>query len=230
MDYYDEFRERHPTDFIELMIVANNIPAERKKRLSAHGISYREIPEPMFAPRNETDYPTKSGLHEKANTDAQVLSSTDESGRSSERQGAWKNSGLEASEYIVAVRIALKKNGALDPNRWRVGGDDRCLTAKCIALTEPISKEGFEAQIWIDRNHRCTFEICKNDRGAIRRDAIAAVIRSHLVKLGLPAIVMESARSTVVRVPKGHSGVVENVVDFAAWLDKSVQGVETLFR
>ncbi len=48
LDYYDEYKEAHPKDFIELMVIANTIPQERKARLSAHGISFKEIPESEF--------------------------------------------------------------------------------------------------------------------------------------------------------------------------------------
>jgi hypothetical protein len=44
LDYYDEFKERNPKEFVEIMLVANIIPAERKQRLASRGISYREIP------------------------------------------------------------------------------------------------------------------------------------------------------------------------------------------
>jgi hypothetical protein len=48
MDYYDEYKEAHPRETVELMIIANHIPKERKARLSSHGISFREIPEIDF--------------------------------------------------------------------------------------------------------------------------------------------------------------------------------------
>lgn len=44
LDYYDEYKEAHPNEFIELMVIANAIPPERRKRLSAWGITYKEIP------------------------------------------------------------------------------------------------------------------------------------------------------------------------------------------
>jgi hypothetical protein len=44
LDYYDEYKERNPKEFVEVMLVANTIPAERKQRLLSRGISYREIP------------------------------------------------------------------------------------------------------------------------------------------------------------------------------------------
>lgn len=44
LDYYDEYKESHPKEFIDLMVIANTIPPERKKRLSALGITFKEIP------------------------------------------------------------------------------------------------------------------------------------------------------------------------------------------
>src|SRR4030042_6190158 len=45
LDYYDGFRDKHPKDFIELMVMANKIPDERKKRLRSWGVEFREGPE-----------------------------------------------------------------------------------------------------------------------------------------------------------------------------------------
>jgi len=55
LDYYDGFREKHPEEFIELMVLANHIPAERKRRLRAWGVEYREVPETEFVSGNHTD-------------------------------------------------------------------------------------------------------------------------------------------------------------------------------
>jgi hypothetical protein len=48
MDYYDEYKSRNPDQFVELMIVANKIPRERRDRLSSYGIAFKEIPEGQF--------------------------------------------------------------------------------------------------------------------------------------------------------------------------------------
>jgi hypothetical protein len=48
LDYYYEYKENHPIDFIELMVIANKIPDERKKRLLNWGVSFKEIPEEAF--------------------------------------------------------------------------------------------------------------------------------------------------------------------------------------
>lgn len=48
LDYYDEYKERHPNEFVELMVIANRIPIERRKRLSSIGVSFKEISEDVF--------------------------------------------------------------------------------------------------------------------------------------------------------------------------------------
>jgi hypothetical protein len=53
LDYYDEYKERNPKEFVEVMLVANIIPSERKHRLTARGISYREIPPSEFIVKND---------------------------------------------------------------------------------------------------------------------------------------------------------------------------------
>jgi hypothetical protein len=49
LDYYDEYKGKHPNVFIELMVIANRIPHERRRRLESHGISWKEIPELEFS-------------------------------------------------------------------------------------------------------------------------------------------------------------------------------------
>jgi hypothetical protein len=48
LDYYHEYKHAHPDEFIDLMVIANIIPPERKKRLADLGIAFREIPRSEF--------------------------------------------------------------------------------------------------------------------------------------------------------------------------------------
>lgn len=48
MDYYDEYKSQNPDQFVELMIIANKIPRERRDRLSSYGIAFKEIPDSEF--------------------------------------------------------------------------------------------------------------------------------------------------------------------------------------
>jgi len=49
LDYYHEYKENNPLEFIELMVVANKVPDERRRRLNDWGVSFKEIPIDMFA-------------------------------------------------------------------------------------------------------------------------------------------------------------------------------------
>lgn len=53
LDYYDEYKEKNPDAFIELMVIANRIPHERRRRLDTNGISWKEIPESEFTGINQ---------------------------------------------------------------------------------------------------------------------------------------------------------------------------------
>ena len=48
LDYYDAYKERNPTEFVDVMIIANIIPAERKRRLHDRGIAFLELPMDRF--------------------------------------------------------------------------------------------------------------------------------------------------------------------------------------
>jgi hypothetical protein len=52
LDYYEEYKAKQPGEFIELMVVANRITYERRHRLNAHGINWREIPVEKFLALN----------------------------------------------------------------------------------------------------------------------------------------------------------------------------------
>lgn len=91
LDYYAQYKENNPSEFVELMIVANIISSERKERLSFHGIEFKEIAEsrflsdPLFVdrstllPNDQTNIPvidqsrnTLPNLSELTNMDAIV--------------------------------------------------------------------------------------------------------------------------------------------------------------
>lgn len=44
LDYYREYKEHKPLEFVVLMLVANEIPQERKRRLRDAGVAFHEIP------------------------------------------------------------------------------------------------------------------------------------------------------------------------------------------
>jgi hypothetical protein len=73
LDYYDEYKEANPEHFIDLMVIANNIPAERKKRLSSLGIAFREISASEFPEGRERVEPIQNvSNYFKSNTNHQT--------------------------------------------------------------------------------------------------------------------------------------------------------------
>ena len=219
LDYYDEYRDRHPGEFVELLIVANCIPVERKKRLAAHGIAYREIPECHFQQGTNSEV-CKSA----APLAAQGSRHAEPANKSSTDSGNGLGSDIDLSDYAIEVQKALQ--GKLEAGHWRIGGNGKCVTVNYLPVTLAIASEGFGSQIWIDRNYRCTFEIFKNDANKNRREEIAATIKVHLKSFGLPEIVQFSTGSTIVRLPRDLARNVEHVVSFALWLDRSLDGAQ----
>lgn len=66
LDYFDEYKVNHANEFVELMVVANRIPRERRNRLSSYGIAFKEIPASAFSPTKTVDAPLSA--HERAGT------------------------------------------------------------------------------------------------------------------------------------------------------------------
>jgi hypothetical protein len=64
LDYYEAYKELHPDEFVEVMVVANTIPAERKQRLDSKGIDYREVPVARFLDRAADKSGSKRGPKE----------------------------------------------------------------------------------------------------------------------------------------------------------------------
>jgi len=69
LDYFDEYKNRNSEDFVDIMIIANEIPPERKKRLSSYGIAFKEIPEENFPTRGPSSLeplPLEPGWNKEA--------------------------------------------------------------------------------------------------------------------------------------------------------------------
>src|SRR4030067_1938366 len=62
LDYYEEYKMRRPNEFIELILVANRFTYERRQRLNACGVNWREIPEEKFV---ATNWPTREAPESK---------------------------------------------------------------------------------------------------------------------------------------------------------------------
>ena len=71
IDYYQEYLEKNPKEIIELMVIANSITQERKKRLSAWGVTFKEIPESEFLEQSNIITQENTEMHK--NQTSQVM-------------------------------------------------------------------------------------------------------------------------------------------------------------
>lgn len=243
LDYYDEYRERHPGEFIDVMVVANQITAERKKRLRALGVEFLELSEQDFdRPLIEAVSP-REVITQRPVQEATVI--TPNENRPTVKNGS-KRGRLGASAFVVSARQLIEKT--CDPNRWELGGREGCLTVKHRVITAAIEARdgsGMNAQIWIPRPEngrwRCTFEIAGREDKKILRIERADSIRNHLEKRNLPECVRFSDGSTVIRcqlsvpciqdadddTPANADlciGEISKIVTFFSFLDSALEG------
>jgi len=250
LDYYHEYRDQNPQDFIDLMVVANQIPAERKKRLLDLGIEFRELPISLFDdPAEVVPEPVElSGepVHEQSSASPTypVLTPLE-----SYQNDSYHFASLGPSAFINSVRKLLRSR--LSENRWKLGGD-ASLIAISLSTTEKIDSKigsGLKAQIWMERPKKgraaCKFEVAYTaqalgpEENKVEREKIAASIRHHLVKQGLPPGVTGSTGSTVVRRPLNlpainsvdddteevaemYQGEATQLVDYVWFLDEAL--------
>lgn len=201
LDYYHEYKEKNPRDFIDVMVIANVIPPERKRRLSDLAIDYREIPVGAILDfcveiPNITPFEIQSVTLRNKRMGNLEKSENDQRG----------------SAFISVIRREL--NRIVDTNIWTIGGKDACLTVRHLR-TEKNLKEKFTPQIWIARpdikgNVRCSFELANNQEEEIERKEIASKIRSFISRDILQAGIKESRGSTIVYLPIQLSRISED--------------------
>lgn len=252
LDYYHAYREKHPHDFIELMVVANNIPLERKRRLQDLGIEYREIPESRFLPKDfkpRTEAINELTLAAPAPTPhpaaiAQPASSDTADGDS------YHFHSLGDSAFVVKVRKLLLESASGD---WEIRGGTGSLVAKHRPAMDMIANafgSGMVVQIWLEAPKRqqakAKFEfaseaknLSKEDNKDIR-EKLAQSFRQFLASRGLPDGVETSTGSTTVLIRLDLPGILgreedtpekvlprigeaRRVVEFQKYLDENMQ-------
>ena len=200
LDYYHEYKEKNPQDFIDLMVVANTIPPERKRRLKDLGIEYRETPVSMFI-GEKFDALGNNNLNV---AELVQLSKQNSTNQKMERK---RVSTLGDSAFIENTHNEFKKNANKD---WAVGGKRGSFNAKHLPTIKVIDdrfNKGWSTQIWLSRPEkgkaRCKFEISGEidqlgKENVIYREKIADFIRSFIIRKGLPKEIEEAKKSTIV--------------------------------
>ena len=140
LDYYYEYKGNNPKEFVDLMVVANRIPRERRQRLADLGIEYLEIPLSKFdipskkeSKIEKSPKPSKIEVHDQhmniefsalnifiINTDATSLGGTSPHNIWFETNLAF--TGGDYSKYGEQILGKLKANDKLIMYANKIGG------------------------------------------------------------------------------------------------------------
>lgn len=236
LDYYDEYKSRHPEEFVDVMVVANMIPSERKQRLRAHGIEFREIPIATFIAFRDSAQ-VKSPIPVQLEASNDVVSSAQ---RDEDLEGEYHFKSLGPSEFIKTVRKAFESSSV--HQNWKFGGNDS-LTAIHLGVRSAIkSKEGtgLFPQIWMERPKQglavCKFEIAGRLKGRDIEESngirlrLASSIRNLALSDGLPGYLEEASGSTMLkcranasRQQTADSDGVRSLITFLEFLDSLLE-------
>jgi len=208
LDYYHEYKEKNPQDFIDVMVIANIVPPERKRRLRDLAIDYREIPVNVFV---ESDFEIskdepKSILQPNQNIKEEMNSD---------------DKKIRYMHFIKDMHDAFIDELS-NTNDWTIGGKILTLSAR-HSPTEIIIKKKYKVQIWVTsqdyRKVRCSFEIAENKNKEKLREKIADKLRELI---GLEKGILESKGSTIVRIPVDieNKNEINKIIDFYRFLNK----------
>jgi hypothetical protein len=222
LDYYDEYRESHPHEFIEIMVIANQISAERKKRLHALGVEFLELPEQRFESGISSEIFDEISRPPRAmKTQADSSMKEKDSSRDGSETSSYYFRSLGNSAFISSVREAISSSSEF--KNWKTGGHSS-LTAIFLPASEAIEKKigvGLKAQIWMERpksdKGACKFEVAYSiadlsvEKNKALRERIAASMRLHLA-MQLPGGIKLAGGSTVVKCLLDLPGI-KDVID-----------------
>ena len=224
LDYYHQYRESNKAEFIDVMVVANQITAERKNRLHDLGVEYREIHESRFSHAAD-ESPVIPGRH--VMDEQQAVVSVSPSPLQGERTalGRGRREKKGSSAFAIAVRTAIAQTPAA--GRWSAGSGDGSLAATFLPAKQLVDHReggaGFKPQLWMERPRRgkatCKFEVAGRIRSLseleniARREKIANSMRTIARKLGFPDGVEASSGSTVANCQVSVAAIKTEVDD-----------------
>lgn len=227
LDYYHEYKEKNPQDFIDVMVIANIVPPERKRRLRDLAIDYREIPVNVFV---ESDFEISK---DEPKSILQPNQNIIEEMNSDDKKTRFRH-------FIKDLHEAFNDELS-NANDWTIGGKKLTLSARHNP-TEIILKEKFKVQIWVARldyskinddygKVRCSFEIAAKEKVAeeiadkekIEREKIAEKIKLFI---GPKDGIIKSSDSTIFRLPvdieNGIKKEINKIINFYRFLNEKL--------
>jgi len=239
LDYYDEYRESNPNEFIEIMVVANQISAERKKRLHSLGVEFRELPVLLFESVVTSESTDEDSIpQKKKQTQASSSVEQNDSLLVGSESVSYHFKSLGQSAFINAVRDSITSSS--ESQKWQIGGDSS-LTAIFLPANAAIEKKfgrGLKVQIWMERpkagKGTCKIEVAYRIRklsveeNKALREKIASSIRSHLITQ-LPEAIKLSEGSTVAACYLDLPGIKDVADDTKENSDRYASEIQQVF-
>lgn len=219
LDYYHEYKEENPRDFIDVMVIANIIPPERKRRLNDLGVDYKEVSESIFI-TDQSEISSKISENESVS----VVIQNSKSAKMTTKRRYFESK--EPSTFIKMLREKLRE--IVNNNIWEIKGDDS-LIVKHKPTINKINNE-FDTQIWMERPKkrtngkpyaRCKFEVAGNEGKIDLREEIAVKLREYFMKFALPEGVVKAKGSTVIAMKINLSENPTDGHDMNIVLDKN---------
>ena len=160
-DYCDEYKEKNPQEFIELMVIANSIPQERKKRLSAWGVSIKEIPVSEFLEQSNIITQNSTDIHK--NQTSQVVKLKPETiGHSTIFKENFKKALDKCGKDIQDLfRYLEKETDHFCDNKYTTNTPTYCIKKRYMfcEFTLLPNKGVIRIQLRVDNNHITSNEI-----------------------------------------------------------------------
>ena len=196
LDYYHEYKEENPRDFIDVMVIANIIPPERKRRLNDLGVDYKEVSESIFI-TDQSEISSKICENESVS----VVIQDSKIAKMTTKRRYFESK--EPSTFIKMLREKLLEEANSD---WDISRGDSSLTAKHKPTIDKLNNE-FDTQIWMERPKkrpngnpyaRCKFEVAGNPEKMDSRIEKALSLRKSFMAKGLPKEFEAATGSTVI--------------------------------
>jgi len=158
LDYYHEYKERNPNEYIELMVIANTIPRERRKRLSDLGITFKEIPESEFIELAQKDVEINELQRQELNKpqDKEIVQKIKPTGDAIFNKEKFNNTLGNCSNETKEIFLSLlDRVKPLPVNQYPTNKPDFRLQKKnifCEFIPEP-RRNSIRINLRVDSNH-----------------------------------------------------------------------------
>jgi hypothetical protein len=123
-DYYEEYKVKYPDEFVDLMVIANRIPYERRRKLSYLGVEHKEIPEVEFQSAVLTNDKVAKAISLRTVNNAQFITNRNRRVCTWNESNFFQNMNNRCSDDIVKVAIKIRewiKGRSLGPEYGKGG-------------------------------------------------------------------------------------------------------------